>query len=187
VLGRHGARSGDGAIQATAERVIRKGDVPVLLASGVSEAPYRRTLVAVDLSDASHRVGELALALLPDDARALRAIHAYHVPFEGWFGAQTIEEQRRACEESARTALRRFEAMFEPTGIACRSAVRKGDPGMAILREVLSTRAELVVLGTHGRSGVALALLGSVAEWLVRAAPCDVAVTRPARFTFELP
>jgi nucleotide-binding universal stress UspA family protein len=43
------------------------------------------------------------------------------------------------------------------------------------------------VLGTHARSGLSHALLGSVAEWLARAAPCDVAVTRAERFTFEFP
>jgi nucleotide-binding universal stress UspA family protein len=43
------------------------------------------------------------------------------------------------------------------------------------------------VVGTHGRTGLSHALLGSVAERVLTAAPCDVAVARPARFTFRLP
>jgi nucleotide-binding universal stress UspA family protein len=40
-------------------------------------------------------------------------------------------------------------------------------------------RSDLIAVGTHGRTGVAHALLGSVAEWVVRCAPCDVLVARP--------
>lgn len=172
---------------APAERVVRKGDVPVLLARGHAEGPYRRALLAIDLSDASRRVGELALALLPDDAGALSVMHAIHVPFADWLAAETLETYRREHVENARTCIRRFAEMFEPFHVEFRAVVKEGDPRTAILREAVRTRSELIVLGTHGRSGVAHALLGSVAEWLLRAAHCDVAVTRPARFTFELP
>jgi nucleotide-binding universal stress UspA family protein len=171
----------------TAERVIRKSDIPTLLVQRPVEGPYRRALLAIDLSDASRRVGELALALVPSEVVALRVVHAFHVPFADWFGAETLEAYRRDSLKSIRAALRRVRAMFEPFGVECHELVREGEPRTALLREAVSTRADLIVLGTHARSGVAHALLGSVAEWLVRAAPCDVAVTRPARYTFELP
>jgi nucleotide-binding universal stress UspA family protein len=56
-----------------------------------------------------------------------------------------------------------------------------------VLEQAVRERADLLVVGTHARAGVTHALVGSVAEWLVRSAPCDVAVTRPARFTFQPP
>jgi nucleotide-binding universal stress UspA family protein len=188
VMGRHEPRRRRGAVdELTAERVIRKGDVPTLLVHRKAEGPYRRALLALDLSDASRRVGELALALLPAEIDALRVVHAFHVPFAEWFGAQTLAAYRRDYHEKARAAMRGVETMFEAFGIECRNVLREGDPRMALLREAVSTHSDLIVLATHARSGVAHALLGSVAEWILRTAPCDVAVTRPARYTFELP
>jgi nucleotide-binding universal stress UspA family protein len=188
VMGRHDPGRGGGVVdEPTAERVIRKGDIPTLLARREAGGPYQRALLAIDLSDASRRVGELALALLPAEVDALRVVHAFHMPFADWFGAQTLEAYRRDYEENARAAMRRVETMFEAFDIECRNVLREGDPRTALLREAMNTRSDLIVLGTHARSGVSHALLGSVAEWMVRTAPCDVAVTRPSRYTFELP
>ena len=47
--------------------------------------------------------------------------------------------------------------------------------------------ADLIAIGTHGRAGIAHFLLGSVAEWVLTSAPCDVLVARPIRFSFKLP
>jgi nucleotide-binding universal stress UspA family protein len=54
-------------------------------------------------------------------------------------------------------------------------------------QEAARRRADLIVLGTHERSGVSHALIGSVAEFVVTEATCDVAITRPMRYSFELP
>jgi nucleotide-binding universal stress UspA family protein len=66
-------------------------------------------------------------------------------------------------------------------------ALRPGDARSVILREVIRQRADLLALGTHARSGLSHALIGSVAEWVVAMAPCDVLVARPQKFTFKLP
>lgn len=57
---------------------------------------------------------------------------------------------------------------------ACDVAVAQGDPAEAIVRMVLVHHADLIVMGTHGRTGLQHALLGSVAEKVVRLAPCPV-------------
>jgi nucleotide-binding universal stress UspA family protein len=188
VAGRHGPRAvRDAFVGSTAERVVRKGDVSVLLVKEGTIAPYERALVAIDLSDASSRVVELALTLLPPSKRTLRMVHAYHVAFEGLLFGDALEQYRRELGEHASATATSIAAPYDASGIECRVIVREGDPRTVILREALRERCDLIVLGTHARSGVSHALLGSVAEWLVRAAPCDVAVTRPTRFTFELP
>jgi nucleotide-binding universal stress UspA family protein len=56
-----------------------------------------------------------------------------------------------------------------------------------ILGEVLRNGADLLILGTHARAGLAHALLGSVAEWAIGSVPCDILIARPVRFAFELP
>jgi nucleotide-binding universal stress UspA family protein len=186
VLGRHGPRPfREALVGSTAERVVRKADAPVLLVAGEATDPYRRALVAVDLADGSRRAAELAVALLPPDGAELALVHAYHLAFEGWLAETDAAAYRRAHAEEAERRLEAFAARLEAAGIRC--AVEEGDPRAVILREAARTRAELIVLGTHARSGVAHALLGSVAEGVMRAAPGDVAVTRPPRFAFELP
>jgi nucleotide-binding universal stress UspA family protein len=191
VVGRHRPRRlRDAFIGSTAERVVRKGDVPVLLVVGEATRPYRRVLAAVDLGDTSRRVVELAASMSSPDA-ALLLVHAYDVPFESTFersvAPAVLEDIRRERRDEVASVGARLREALHPLGLDCQLVLRRADPRAAITREALRQRADLVVLGTHGRSGIAHALLGSVAEWLIRAAPCDVAVTRPARFTFELP
>lgn len=57
----------------------------------------------------------------------------------------------------------------------------------AIVRQAESIQADLIVMGTHGRSGLPHILLGSVAEKVLRAASCSVLTVRPEAFRFELP
>jgi nucleotide-binding universal stress UspA family protein len=191
VVGRHHPRRlRDAFIGSTAERVVRKSDLPVLLAASPAAGAYRNVVAAVDLSDTSRRVVELAASLIPADC-AVTLVHAYDVPFESTFarsvGAEPMEKMRRERHDEAVAAGEQLRKALEPLHLDLRLRVRKGDPRVALLREVLSERADLLVVGTHARSGIAHALLGSVAEWVIRAAPCDVAVTRPVRFSFELP
>lgn len=188
VVGRHGPRSvRDSFVGSTAERVIRKGDVPVLLVNETTVAPYERALLAVDLSDTSTRVADLALTLLPPGVPLIRVVHVFHVALAGWLDGDSLAQQRRELADHAAAAAKRFTAPYAARGIECRLVVCEGDPRVVILREAARDRCDLIVLATHARTGIAHALLGSVAEWLVRAAPSDVAVARPARFTFELP
>lgn len=188
VIGRHGKRAlGDTVLGSTAERVVRKGDVPVLVVKQEATGPYRRALLASDLADTVVREVDLALTLLPEAVRELTLLHAYHVAFEEWFGATSLDEFRREQVETSTQAANKVASMLGSEGIECHTVIREGDPRVVVLREAAQESSDLIVLGTHARAGVAHALLGSVAEWLVRASPCDVAVTRPARFTFELP
>jgi nucleotide-binding universal stress UspA family protein len=65
--------------------------------------------------------------------------------------------------------------------------LRGGDARQVILDVAAERNADLVALGTHGRSGVAHVLLGSVAEAVIRAAGCDVLVARAVGLPFKLP
>jgi nucleotide-binding universal stress UspA family protein len=61
------------------------------------------------------------------------------------------------------------------------------DPALAIVDFAKEIHADLIVIGTHGRTGVSRLLMGSVAEHVVRTAPCPVLVVRPAEHEFILP
>ena len=191
VLGRHGRRPiRDMFIGTTAQRVIRKGGVAVLVVAEKPAGPYRRALVATDLGDASRGSIDLALRVLGPKVNNVAVVHAYHTPFEGFIDAgsdQRPSDFHRECKDKAAAGIARLLGPLEGTGVRWRPVLRRGDPRTVIVGELLRRRADLLVLGTHGRSGMAHVLLGSVAEWVIHSAPCDVLVARPERFSFELP
>lgn len=192
VLGRHGRRSvRDMFIGTTADRVLRKGDVPVLIVNLSPVHPYRRPLVATDLEDTSRRAAELAFRVLGPAVNHVDVVHAFRVPFEGFvtsgYSAQERSELRHQYRVAAATGLTMFLAPYLDIGVRLKTSIHQGDPRSVILATAKRRKADLIAIGTHGRSGMAHALLGSVAEWVVTAATCDVLVARPSRFSFEAP
>lgn len=65
--------------------------------------------------------------------------------------------------------------------------VRQGAPFVEIVRYAKENDVDLIIMGTHGRSGLAHVLLGSVAEKVVRKAPCPVLTVRPSDHQFQMP
>ena len=192
VLGRHGRRPvRDMFIVSTAERVIRAGDLPVLIVSRRAARAYRRPLLAVDLDDASRAVVTVALRALAPEVTQATMIHAYHVPFEGFVTPEALPwemtDARKEYRKAAASSLAKLQATLADGGMQWRTLLVCDDARNAIVTAAKRVRADLVAVGTHGRSGIAHALLGSVAEWVIQAAPCDVLVARPARVTFRLP
>jgi nucleotide-binding universal stress UspA family protein len=191
VLGRHGRRPlRDLLIGSTAQRVIHVGDLPVLVVAGRAVRGYRRPLIAVTLEDTSRSVVAVALrALGPDVTPTL--VNAYHVPFEGFVTPSAspgeMTELRKEYKRAALIGMTTLQRSLADFGISWETAVAAGEPGSVILREAARRRADLLVLGTHGRLGLSHALVGSVAEAVSQVATCDVLITRSARVPFELP
>ena len=178
VVGRHGERTfRERLLGSTAERVIRKGDTSILVVASPPAAPYARPLVAVDCSDTSRRAVELAWRLADPGLQAIDIIHACEPILEGTVrhGDLFGEAARQFDFEAklqAQVAVATFLAASEVPGPA-NIILREGDARQVILDVAAERHADLVALGTHGRSGVAHVLLGSVAEGVIRAAGCD--------------
>jgi nucleotide-binding universal stress UspA family protein len=85
--------------------------------------------------------------------------------------------ERQTGEWSARQAAR-LRADAEKAGVRAVVDVRRGDPAEQIVRAARGGRADLLVVGTHGRRGMQKFLLGSVAERVLAAAPCPVLTVR---------
>lgn len=192
VIGRHGRRPvRDMVIGTTVERVIRHGDVPVLAVNLEPASPYARPLIATDLGDTASRVVELALRITLPAAQTLRVVHAYRAPFEGFVAptaaARASNPYRQSFREAAKQGVAELVSRFSNLGVGWKSTVREGEARSVILAEALRVESDLVALGTHGRSGLAHALVGSVADWVIAQLPCDVLVARPVRFSFSAP
>ena len=137
-----------------------------------------RILCPTDFSDVSTKAEAYATALAGRyDAR----LHLLHVdpptPIMSPYGEMPVdirlfEEQRDQAEKDLATSRERARA----AGVPAEASVRGGHPAREILTVADEFHADLVVIGTHGRGGVEHLLLGSVAEKVMRKAPCPVMV-----------
>jgi nucleotide-binding universal stress UspA family protein len=188
VLGRHGRRPvRDLFLGTTVARVLRMGETPVLVVRHGPGKPYRKPLVGIDLGDTSFRLVELALRIV--GARAtVNVVHAVHVPFEGFLAPSSAARAKvqRPFRDKAVAKLAKLLSPYEAYA-RWKTFVGVGDARAIVVNEAIRRHADVIVLGTHGRSGLSHALIGSVAEWVIANAPCDVLVARPIRFLFELP
>ncbi len=93
------------------------------------------------------------------------------------------EEQRLAAQRELDKLVNRLR----DGGLKARSLLRVGSPFVEIVRTAQSEKADLIVMGTHGRTGLAHALMGSVAERVVQKAPCPVLTIRHPDRKFRHP
>ena len=147
----------------------------------------KRIVHATDFSRASRP----ALALALDLARAFEAelilCHAYQAvtPMgagEAYVSPQLLQQMWTAAEQGARRNLARLERSTQGSRVRTKTLLVDGPAADAIVRAAQRKRADLLVVGTHGRTGVRRLLIGSVAERVVRTAMCPV-VTVAARRT----
>jgi nucleotide-binding universal stress UspA family protein len=191
VVGAHGrAYLRDLLLGTTAERVVRKGDRPVLVVKMPCNQAYRRVLASVDFSDTSKEAIRFSTRVAPK--AQLELLHAYEIWFEGKLRDSGMSEEQilawhQQYEQQAREELKVFAHDCKLDPAAVRFLVRQGYPGTTIARAVIDQRADLIAIGTRGLSGIRYVLLGSVAEHVLREAPADVLVARPAAAEFELP
>lgn len=157
----------------TAGHLLRHASLPVLVLHG--EPAFQRVLLTVDLSPESQPAHERGLALVGALAAtphpALRALHVVQ--------PASLEETADLADDDVNAAMHRLADFLSAHPLDRRmpaACVRFGEPAQAIVHEARAWSADLLVLGTHGRRGAARLLLGSVAESVLRHAPCSVLV-----------
>jgi len=162
----------------TAEHVLRHASVPVLVLHG--EPAFHRVLLTTDLSTHSVPAHERGLALgCALAASAYPALRTLHVVTPA--SLEETVDMADADVNAAMGELAEVLASHAVDGRVSAACVRFGDPAQAIVHEARAWSADLLVLGTHGRRGAARLLLGSVAETVLRQAPCSVLVIPPVR------
>lgn len=165
---------------ATVEKISRKAEVPVLVVKSRPRGPYRDVIVATDFSEGSRHALEVALDMLPQAQMTL--FHAFHVPYEDFIDDRMAA--RAAAERQARSESLAFLATTPAVSASGRSVAvicESGEAG-ALLEDLAQARgADLVVLGTEGRTGLAGILLGSVAQQLLKGLSVDTLVVRRRR------
>ncbi|HEX6924692.1 MAG TPA: universal stress protein [Longimicrobiaceae bacterium] len=162
----------------TAGRIVRTSAVPVMIQRSLAPSRPRKILLTTDLSELSgslYRNGLEIARRLADPQADFRAL------FVVGQSLPVVPDVQPSFLQSVRERdLDPFLERWTPEGVSCEGRVRLGDPSAEIRAEAEEWGADLLVVGTHGRSGFSRLLIGSVAESISRRAACDVLVV-PAR------
>ena len=136
-----------------------------------------RVIAAIDFSESSLLAMETALHLMPETGGFLWLLHVLEMPR----GIDPIGVLQPSIDELEAEALERLQELIPDNPekeMRIERRVARGSPAKTIAHEARETDADLIVVGTHGRTGLARMLLGSTAEALLRKAPCQVLVVK---------
>jgi nucleotide-binding universal stress UspA family protein len=190
VIGRGGGRAlRDAFLGSTAERVIRRGQLPVLAVRLPARAAYRRPALALDLDRSAAEVVDLLLRMIQPPRPRVAIIHACDAPYHGLaypsLSEDEAEERKavrlKASRELAKllaTSLARAKVLPKDAPL-WKTHLRYGSPRIVIEKAVKKADTDLLVLGTRGYSGVAHLFLGTVAGDVLREVTCDVLIVPP--------
>jgi nucleotide-binding universal stress UspA family protein len=145
-------------------------------------SPIRTILVPHDFSETAQRALDFALDLAGPLGARIIVTFVYDVIAYGFPEAPSMAMDTARVERAAQTALEGLVDRARRPGVAVECVLRRGAAWSEINAAAKDTSADLIVIGTHGRRGVARALLGSVAEKIVRTAPCPVLTVHGAAY-----
>jgi nucleotide-binding universal stress UspA family protein len=143
----------------------------------------KRILVPTDFSAHSARALEHAVDLAKRFEARLIVLHSLEpihlaAPADLYGSAPTLTTLMEGERRCAKEELARIGGRLQKRGVAVRTVLASGTPHAAIVEAVAQLDADLIVMATHGRSGLSHLFIGSVAEKVVRAAPCPVLTVR---------
>jgi nucleotide-binding universal stress UspA family protein len=139
----------------------------------MSWLPKQSVVAPVDFSEQSIAAVDLALGLVEDTSN-VHVIHVIPPVFYAEYGWPVIDDNTR-CQQGEKALRERLKGnQYEKVQLK----VAVGDPGSEIANFAKKVAAELIVLPSHGRTGLSRLLIGSVAERVVRLAHCPVLVLR---------
>ena len=145
-----------------------------------------RILIPVDFSRCSDRAVTYAVRLAARLDASIELMHVVEDPILSGAWSPDIQvpsvlEMLETLSREAEVKLAAMQTATRAQGITTSSVVRPGRPSQAIVEHAEAGRFDLIVMGTHGRTGLSHALLGSVAERVLRHAPCAVLTLKEQR------
>lgn len=152
--------------------------------------PVKTILVPTDFSETAELALRYGKALASAFQATLHILHVLqdpllYVPITEGYGA--LPNFREQLEGDARRHLERLVTDSERQTLQIQLALKWGTPFVEIVEYARQHQVDLIVLGTHGRGAVMQMLLGSVAEKVVRKAPCPVLTVRPTDTSVAVP
>jgi nucleotide-binding universal stress UspA family protein len=165
--------------------LVRGARCPVLTISPHAHAPrrLRTALVAIDFSPEASLAATAATRLLSGDGqRRMVLLHAYRVPSDAvYLSSAMLADAIRSAGAAADRRLREIAAELSSSNLTTDTMGRKGYPPEVILEQARALDADMIAMGTRGRSQLDFAVLGSIAQSVLAFAPCPVLTVRAAQ------
>ncbi len=178
----------------TAERVVRHAPCPVLTIReqplrvkfpGDAPCGFKRILVPIDFSEASHKALFYATAFAEECGAEITLLHVVELPAYPELGYAHVPMKEA---EQKKAALETLEVADVELGASARliksRVARVGNPSQEIIEEARRQNSDLIVISTHGHGALRHLLLGSTTEKVVRHASCPVFVVREHEHDF---
>jgi universal stress protein A len=166
---------------------LGRSDAPMLAASSAAASPIsmKTILVPVDFSECSEKALVYARGMAKQFGARIVLLHVVELSYSyadmAVFDYASIEKDLRVAAE---TRLRSLAKGIEKDGTAAAVEIRLGRPAREVAECAKKLGTDLIIISTHGYTGLKHVLLGSTAETIVRHAPCPVLVVRPQEHEF---
>jgi nucleotide-binding universal stress UspA family protein len=152
---------------------------------------FRKILYPTDFSESSLEALKYAVTFARDFKAQLVLMHVVNEKiFSEGLSLPRLEAPEALGQEMAAEANRQLRMLIpasERVGLEVEMVILHGMPFLEIIRYAKANNVDLIVIGTHGRSGMEHIIFGSTAEKVVRKAPCPVLSVRPAQREFVMP
>ena len=150
---------------------------------------FQKILCPVDFSEFTDEILEYTLDITKKYNAELHLIHIipnlnYFTPYESFFTPENLIVVEKNMEAEVN---KDFDAIMKKIGIPAKKVIRTGAAFVEIINYARSESMDLIIIGTHGRTGLEHILIGSVAERVIRKAPCPVLTVRPKSRQFKMP
>lgn len=151
----------------------------------------KKILYPTDFSESSLEALKYAVSFARDYKAKLVVMHVVNEKiFSEGLNLPRVSAPDALAQELAAEAERQLKVLIpaaERAGLDWDTAILRGMPFLEIIRYARANDVDLIVIGTHGRSGVEHIIFGSTAEKVVRKSPCPVLSVRPAQREFVMP
>lgn len=150
---------------------------------------FKKVLCAVDFSEFTNQIVAYASEVAKRFDSELHLIHVipnlnYFTPYESFLTPENLVAIERNIEGEVE---KDFDKIIKKLDMPVKKAIKTGVTFVEIIDYIKTEGIDLVVIGTHGRSGIEHILIGSVAEKVVRKSPCPVLTIRPKGKAFSMP
>jgi nucleotide-binding universal stress UspA family protein len=187
IMGARGSREEPNRVGAIASKCLRKAPLDVLLVREDALGPFKHLVACVDFSDNSKKAIQIALNIADLEKASLDCIHVYQsaismsMEYGGFTGAMPISVSAHTLDvwESELNHLVQPLQINTPAVPVKTSVIERVNIREAVLDHIKESHADLVVLGTRGKSGLRELLMGTTAERIVAYAPCSVFAVKP--------
>ena len=144
-------------------------------------------LAPTDFSKHSEAALQYAIAFADEFGCSVHLFHALGHPTQYGFGGVNAEEVFEGLTQDAKLKMEEFHDAWAAYNFPVNREIRTGSPFVEIIRYAREQSIDLIVMGTHGRTGAKHVLVGSVAERVVQKAPCPVLTVRHPEHDFVMP